>query len=341
MTLSFIEKARFSIDPRNRLRITDGRNCIVPAGSFSIGAGQSLVYTLRESPSWRRTNGGVPAKLSFDGAWRLTPDYNLELIRSRTGGPVRKERLVLKCSSLVNKFDSLVFTLVGSQGPQRDSLDLITLKGKWQADEYNRLVFYASGKPDPSTIVLSGAWELNRNQQLVYSFEKTDLLTKTKKSHELLFAGFWKIDSRNRLSYSLSGSTRSSFSFRAQLESPNLYPADNMIKYRIGMGLARQARENQKVISLYGVWKITRRYGASFEMQYANGCIQSMEFGAKVAVNKNNEVVLSLTDRKDEPLGITVTYTHKLFKKSGAQAFFRLRNSSREKAIEAGIRIPF
>jgi hypothetical protein len=341
MTLSFTEKARFSIDHYNRLRITDGRNCIVPAGNFSLDPAQRLIYTLRESLFWRRTNGNIPAKLSFDGAWRLTPEYNLELIRSRPGGSARKERLVLKCSSLVNKFDSLVFTLVGSEGPQRDSLELITLKGKWQADEHNRLVFYALGKPDPSTIVLSGAWELNRNQQLVYSFEKTDLLTKTKKIHELLFSGFWKLDSRNRLSYSLSGSTHSSFSFRAQLESPNLYPADNVIKYRIGMGLARQARVNQKVISLYGVWKITRRYGASFEMQYANGCIHSIEFGSKVALNKNNEVILSLTNQKDEPLGITLTYTHTFFKKLDGQAFLRLRNSSREKAIEAGIRIPF
>ncbi|MFA5117935.1 MAG: hypothetical protein WC695_03675 [Candidatus Omnitrophota bacterium] len=341
MTLSLTEKARFSIDRNNRLRITDGSNSIAPAGSFSIGAAQRLIYTLHESPSWRKANGAIPSKLTFDGAWRLTPDYNLELIRTPFGGSARKELLVLRCNSLINKSDSLVFELIGSHGQQRDSLQSISLKGKWQADEQNRLVFYATGKPAASKIVLGGAWELNKNQQVVYSFEKADLKTKTKKTHELLFEGFWKIDSRNRLSYSLSGSTRSSFSFRAQLESPNLYPADNMIKYRIGIGLARQAGEKQKTISLYGVWKIGRRYSPVFEMQYAHGRIRRMEFGSRVSVNRNNEVMLALVSREHEPLGITLTYTRNFSKKLDARAFVRLRKSSRENAVEAGISFPF
>jgi hypothetical protein len=341
MTLSLTQKARFSIDPNNRLRITAGSNSIAPAGSFSIGPAQRLIYTLHESPAWRKANGGIPAKLTFDGDWRLTPDYNLELVRAAFGGSTRKERLVLRCNSLINKSDSLVFELVGSHGQQRDRLQSISLKGKWQADEQNRLVFYASGKPADSVIVLRGDWELNKNQQVVYSFEKAELKTKTKKTHELLFAGFWKLDSRNRLSYSLSGSTRSSFSFRAQLESPNLYPADNMIKYRIGIGLARQAGEKQKTISLYGVWKLGRRYSPAFEMQYADGCIRRMEFGSKVSINKNNEIMLALATRKHEPLGITLTYTRKFNEKLDARAFVRLRKSSRENAVEAGISFPF
>ncbi|MFA6217338.1 MAG: hypothetical protein WDL87_06780 [Candidatus Omnitrophota bacterium] len=336
-----MEKARFSVDPGNRLRITGLRKTISPAGKFSIDPAQRLVYTLSESPTWRRKNGGIPSKFVFDGAWRLTPEYNLELIRHSSARDPRKERLVLKCVSLINKFDALIFELTGSHGEDRDSLTRIELTGKWQADELNRIVFCVTSKVIPSTLVFAGAWELNRNQQLVYTFEKTDLKTKTKKIHELLFVGYWQFDSRNRLAYNLQASSLSSFSFRAQLESPNLYPADNMIKYRIGIGLARPVSVKQKIISLYGVWKLSRRYAASFEMQYANGCFHRMEFGAAVAFNKKNEITVALTNKQNEPLGITLTYTHKFFKSLDAQTFVRLRKSAYDQRVEAGISIPF
>jgi hypothetical protein len=166
-------------------------------------------------------------------------------------------------------------------------------------------------------------------------------VTKTKKSHELVFKGFWQFDSKNRFTYILEGSPLASFSFRAQLESPNLYPADNVIKYRIGVGLARRFCEKQKIISLYGQWKISRSYAAAFEMEYAGGCLHRMEFGTTVSFNKENEVTFSLTNQKNEALGVSLTYSHSFLKNLDAKAFLRLRKSSGEAAVEAGIRIPF
>ncbi|MCM8781709.1 MAG: hypothetical protein NC828_01440, partial [Candidatus Omnitrophica bacterium] len=204
--------------------------------------------------------------------------------------------------------------------------------------------------PEPDTLTLCGAWQVNQNQQIVYTYQKADLKTKTKSLKEIKFEGFWGIDGANKLVYILERSTDSRFCFRVQLESPNLYPKEGVIKYRLGVGIkgvtpiglsAGRQGTVPKIICLYGTWKFSRKFGLNFQMDYGQNKIHSIEFGANINFSNKNAVIFSLTNKKDEPLGINVVFSHRFLKKLDADSFLRLKRLKQESAIEAGVRIPF
>jgi len=217
---------------------------------------------------------------------------------------------------------------------KRQKLRLLRLKGTWRANEYNELAFEAAvRKGPPEKYTFKGAWKINKNQQIEYSCgEGPDALT---------FKGHWDITSANRLVYMLEGSSTSRFEFKVQLESPTLYPKKGEIRYRIGIGI-RQSRLTVpgQVIILYGEWKFGRNLGITFQMDYGHGRVREIEFGAEVTFSRN-KVIFALKNEFGQPLGLTLTMTHKFLKLIDAEAFMRLKSRQNEQAIEAGITIPF
>jgi len=215
-------------------------------------------------------------------------------------------------------------------------LRILRLKGTWRANEYNELVFEAAarrGTPKPDKYTFKGSWKINKNQQIEYSRgDGSDVLT---------FKGHWDISSANRLVYFLEGSSTSRFEFKAQLESASPYPKKGRIRYRIGIGVrqSRLTRPGQLLI-LYGEWKFSRNLGLTFQMDYGQGRVREIEFGAEVSFGRN-KVILALKNEFGDPLGITLTMTHKFLKTIDAEAFIRLKSRQNEHGIEAGISIPF
>jgi len=211
---------------------------------------------------------------------------------------------------------------------------LLKLKGTWRANSQNELVFdVALRKGPPETYTFKGAWTINRNQQIEYNCgEGPDVLT---------FKGHWDISSVNRLVYILEGSSTSRFEFKAQLESPTLYPKKGQIRYRVGIG-SRKSRLSGpgQVIILYGEWKFGRGLGLVFEMDYGQGRVKGISFGAEVNFGRN-EVILALKDKIGRPLGVTLTITHKFLRHLDAKVFIRLKSRWDEQGVEAGIQIPF
>ena len=211
---------------------------------------------------------------------------------------------------------------------------MLKLKGTWRANSQNELVFdVALRKGAPQTYTFKGAWTINKNQQIEYTCGAgPDVLT---------FKGCWDISSAKRLVYILEGSSTSRFEFKAQLESPSLYPKKGQIRYRIGIG-SRKSRLSGpgQVIILYGEWKFGRDLGLVFEMDYGQGRVKGISFGAEVNFGRN-EVILALNDQTGRPLGITLTLTHKFLQHLDAKAFIRLKSRWDEQGVEAGIRIPF
>jgi len=233
--------------------------------------------------------------------------------------------------------DSLVVeTIQTISETKRQKLRLLRLKGTWRANEYNELVFEAAarrGTPKPDKYTFKGSWKINRNQQIEYNCgEGPDVLT---------FKGHWDISSANRLVYFLEGSSTSRFEFKVQLESSSLYPKKGEIRYRIGIGV-RQSRltAHVPVIILYGQWKFGRNLGLTFQMDYGQGMIREIEFGAVVTFGRD-KVIFALENEFGEPLGITLTMTYKFLKAVDAEAFIRFKSLQKEQAIEAGITIPF
>jgi hypothetical protein len=54
-----------------------------------------------------------------------------------------------------------------------------------------------------------------------------------------------------------------------------------------------------------------------------------------------NKVIFALKNEFGEPLGITLTMTHKFLEHLDAKVFLRFKSLQKEQSIEAGITIPF
>ncbi len=213
-------------------------------------------------------------------------------------------------------------------------LRILKLKGTWRANDYNELCFEVTGRKGPSeTYTFKGSWKLNNKQQIEWTSEDG--------RDKLTFKGYWNISSSNRLVYLFEGSSTSRFEFKVQLESPIIYPKNGEIRYRIGVGI-RQSRLTTpgQIIILYGEWNFGRNLGLSFQMDYGQGNIKSIEFGAEVTFGRN-KVIFALKDEFGKTLGITLTMTHKFLEHLDAEVFLRLKSRQNEQSIEAGITIPF
>ena len=295
----------YSVDAYNRLVVRREKEELIPQGSFSTDKDNRLIYWLNEPVAWR-AKYQLPRKLLFTGQWKLNSDYGLELELRQNRPSFNRETLALKGRIIACEKDTLVFEIHSLKKNGLDSFNLLKLSGNWQADEFNRLTFLVTKKDFPDTLILQGAWQLNDNQQIVYTYEKTNLRTKTKSLQTLVFSGYWQITSASRLSYIISTGVNSKFDFKAQIESPNLYPKEGVIKYRLGIGVREPKKRKAQIISFYGAWKFSRQAGLIFEIDHKNGRLSKLEFGAEVNFQGNNQITFNLTDRKGERLGLAL-----------------------------------
>ncbi|MBU4303256.1 MAG: hypothetical protein KKC39_00580, partial [Candidatus Omnitrophica bacterium] len=233
-----------------------------------------------------------------------------------------KPRDTLRKRFIAVESDTLVIETIQTVDKQGQSpsgtvpvsrLRILKLKGTWRANDYNELCFEVTlRKGPPETYTFKGSWKLNNNQQIEYTSEDgRDTLT---------FKGYWNISAANRLVYIFEGSSTSRFEFKVQLESPTLYPKKSQIRYRIGAGI-RQSRRSaaSQILILYGEWKFGRNLGLVFQMDYGQGKVRQIEFGAEVTFG-HNKVIFALKNELDEPLGITITMTHKFLESFDAEA---------------------
>jgi len=335
-------KYKYLLNNDNQLLIRQPkkRKSLVVNGRFSIDKDNRLIYWLNEPPEWRRQYN-FPDEIVFSGNWQLNANYDLQLHLKESKGQFQEDIVTLKGEIISAEGDALVFELKARDKAGLSHLQILKLSGFWQADEFNRLIFKVEKKEEPDILVLEGAWGINQNQQITYTYQKAGLKRTDKSSYALTFFGFWRITDRDRLTYIISRSTGSKFDFRVQLESPNVYPKQGVIKYRLGAGIKELKIDRSQIISLYGVWKFSRALGLTFEMEYLKGEIHSLEFGAEVNFKRNNEIVFQLKNQRDEDLGISLTFTHRFLKQLDARAFLRLKAAKQGAGIDVGLRIPF
>ncbi len=329
---------RFATDKSNRLVIKRKNEDLTINGSFSVDSKNRLIYLVNEPAAWRRKYG-ITKKIIFEGTWRLDENHDL-VMRVSSPDHSCKDDLVLRGKIIAVSGNALVFGLESNRGQGRDSFGLLELKGIWQANQDNRIIFAVEKRFLPDTLIFIAGWQVDKNQEIVYTYKKNDLKRKDKLENSFTFQGHWLIDSQNQLTYILSGSSESRFDFRAQLESPSIYAKDGQIRYRIGVGLSGQKRR-ENIISLFGVWKFSRLLGLSFEMRYGQGRIESIEFGADADLSRNDKISFNLVNKTGKRLGINLIYTHKFIQDNNAQAFLRFKRLQKESGVDIGIRIPF
>ncbi len=241
---------------------------------------------------------------------------------------VRSRFIVAESNSL------LIETFQTDSLSHRQHLRLLKLKGTWRANDYNQLIFEVSGKKGPPEIfTFKGIWKLNKNQQIEYTSENG--------RDTLFFKGDWQIFPGNRLVYVLEGSLTSRFEFKAQMESASFTPKKGCLRYRVGVG-GRQNRltGNSLAVIVYGEWKFGRNLGLVFQADCRKGKIKSVEFAAQVTFGRQ-KLDFALKNEIGQPLGVTLTLTHKFLKSFDAQAFIKLTSRRQEQSLETGFSIPF
>lgn len=327
----------YSLDNKNRLVIRRGKEEIIPDGRFSTDSRNRLIYWLNEPRAWR-ARYQLPSKVSFEGNWRIGPDHDLELLLSKSRGKYTSQKLSLKGEIVSSVANAIVFQFLSIDKRGNSHFRLLTLKGNWQADKFNRIVFLVKKSARPDILTLKGAWSLDKNQQIVYTYEKRSLKRKIKVSKALIFRGFWQINSRNRLTYIISKGTGSVLVFRVQIESPNLYPAQGVIKYRLGIGFKRSGIINEQVIYIYGAWKLGKDLALSFEVDYGRYGIEQIEFGSRISLSTRDAIAITLLNKSNEPLGFSLILSRRFLDKYPGKAFLRFKKLAQEKRIDAGLR---
>lgn len=251
-------------------------------------------------------------RLYYKGKWRLNRDYDLEMVVTDA---VRadKEALTLKSEIISVASDELTFLVTSKKERDAEITRILKLAGKWRADKSNRLAFLVSKKDgDDDVLLFDGAWELGRDNEILYRYKKTRLKRKTKEERILTFKGHWHITAKDKLAYMLDTSGESGFLFKAEFEDAGISGRFGSLKYRIGIGVSRYKRPVEKVIKFLGAvrWSITKKDALEFEFIGAEG-------------------------RKS---GMTVTLIRKFL---GGEAFLMLKKMAEESKVEAGITIPW
>jgi hypothetical protein len=331
---------RFSADDKNRLVVKLGKDHIEPDGDFRINKDNSLSYLLNEPQPWRRKYG-LPRKINFQGRWKLDDNHDLELDLAQSHSGLSGGKITLKGEVICARGDILAFELRSQDPSGRKEFRVLELSGSWRADESNNIVFWVDKKGGADGLKFGSSWKLDEKHQITCTYDKTDLITGAREAKSVNFSGFWQIASDNILTYLFSTGSKSRFDFRAQIETPNLYPQEGKIKFRLGAGMKQGRPSPAKIVTFYGGWKFSRDLGLVFEMDYGGGRLRSWEFGADINLTRRDRIELSLVDPERKPLRVSVTFSHRFLKKLDAEAYLKFKALRDGPAIETGVEVPF
>lgn len=328
-----MEKIKYEFDPHNRLTATS--NALrgvrkVLDGQFKIANHNTLTYHIKAPvPSDIK----APHQVKLKGIWSLTKDHQLRLTLDKWRRQTFGDQLTLQGEILDVKKNSLLFLVTARTKDDMPSSYILELGGSWQADEHNRLNFRINKEHSRfDYLTFEGAWEINKNNQITYNYQKEQLARKNKKIHTLIFKGYWDIKNKARLSYVIDAPSASGFDFNTSI---GIFK-DDYIKYELGIGLSRKKQPIKRTITLFGKWKIKKDIGLVFEVEQEDKKIQVIVFGAEVKLTDKGTVSFNLRNSLNKEIGAELELSHDLFNGDG-QAFLRLLKSKRESAILAGV----
>jgi len=316
------EKLRYSLDPASKaLRMRS-----IAESEYSIDKNNSLTCRLRKPvPS------DLPSQLKLTGKWSLDKEHNLKLSLDRETGLVTGDKLTLQSEIIDAKANELTFTVRTRDSKGQSHLSLLRLSGIWQADLYNRLTFLVERGTDRyDTLTFSAGWEVNKNNQLVYTYTKTGLKRKVKLTRTLTLKGSWDITQKNRVTYVLNKELGSGFDFKVGLGRP----AKRGLMYEVGIGAAHP----KKKFLIFGSWKVNDRLGLVFELPYEKGKLDSIVFGADCRIAEGTTLEFRLRNELHRDLGLSLRLSKSILGDSG-NAFLEALKEKGNIAILAGVGI--
>lgn len=308
-------KIRYEIDPLNRLTLPQFRYIL--DGEFKIDKKNTLTYVVKSPrpPS-------IPQQLKLSGKWSLDKNHNLVLTLDREHNRLAGQKITLQSEIIRAGADKIEFLISAKDHAGQTHLYILGLSGIWQADKYNRLKFLVQKKKlSPDELTLSGSWEINKNNQLIYTYIKTILKTKEKSFQSITFKGHWDIAKKQRLIYVLNKELGSEFDFSVSIAEP----LKKGLRYELGVGV----KPAKKKITIFGSWKLNKKIGLIFEMPTEDGKINAVTFGATCKLNKDQELELSLKNSPHKDLGIKLKLS-KTFAKDQGEAFIQALKAGKE-----------
>jgi hypothetical protein len=177
------------------------------------------------------------------------------------------------------------------------------------------------------TLTFTGSWEVNKQNQIIYTYTQTRLKRKVKLSRTITFKGCWDINEKNRVSYVMDKELNSGFDFKVSFGKP----AKRGLEYEIGVGAAPK----KKKFSLFGSWKINEKLGLLFEMPYEEGKIRSIVFGATCRLAGGTNLEFKLRNNLHKDLGIGLKLSKSILKGTG-DVFLQALKDGRNLSIFAG-----
>ncbi|MCX5693105.1 MAG: hypothetical protein NTX47_05420 [Candidatus Omnitrophica bacterium] len=248
-----MDKVFYEIDPFNRLIVGNppGRGSKVKKfrkvvyGRFGTDENNELFYEVNKS-----SGTDTPQKIKFSGKYFLDKDHNLVITLNKWNNQCEGNRLTLK-TKIIDANNNEIAFLVNSKAGETESLVyVIKFYGSWQADEFNRLTFGIEGElKGMDSLVLCGAWEINKNNEIIYKCGKYD--------QALTFRGHWDISDKHRIRYTLDKKIGSGFSFKSSLGTLAPKGKYAYVTFDIGIGVSKAKRLVRKII-FSGKWKMGR-----------------------------------------------------------------------------------
>ena len=330
-----MQKIRYELDPYNRLVINmSGEKSILTKfrkvldGRFKIDEDNNLSYHIKSPLSEE-----IPNQLKLKGEWSLTDGHDLRLTLDKEARDTFGDQLTLQGEILDVNEDSLLFAITTKTDEGEQSTYVLNLAGSWKADQNNRLSFYIRKEDGRYNILtFNAAWDINKDHQIIYQYEKVKLIKKKREVHSLIFKGHWDIKDAFRISYSIGGGTDSAFEFST---GAGIFKED-YIKYEIGIGLANRKEPIRRTITLSGKWNLKKDVGLIFGIEYEGKKIGRIVFGADARLTDNDTVLFKLKDdTENKEIGAELELSHEILKGDG-EVFLRILASQREAAILAG-----
>lgn len=235
-------KIFYEVDPFNRLvRVKKFRRVI--CGKFRADGKNNLFYEVNQSQGI-----DIPQKIKFSGKYSLDKEHNLIFTLNKWNNQCEGNRLTLKAKIIDAKASEIAFLINSKSGENKSLGYIMKFYGSWQADKRNRLTFgIERDGNDSDSLVLSGAWEINKNNEILYRYGKD--------SQTVIFRGSWDISERRRIKYELDKRINSGFNFKSSLGALVSKGKEKSFAFDIGIGISK-AKKLKRRIFLSGKWKI-------------------------------------------------------------------------------------
>jgi hypothetical protein len=265
------------------------------------------------------------------GKWEI--DHKHE-IRYQIDGS--KEYADFKAKIIDVKPAELTVYVTRVQHEQRKGGRIYRLKGQWRLDPQNRITFEVRrNKVASDALTFKGAWNINKNHEVTYTYLEETLKTKRKITRTLTFSGHWDLGDKNRLTYYIQRNDQSYFRVRGAFQTKSILAKKGEIRYQYGIELEKHVKT--QTLILFGKWKYSRQLGLKFEIQYKNSKKRAIAFGAEYSFDSRTSLGANLKGRKDEKLGLELILTRGIPQNNG-EAFIRYLKSQDESRIESGLK---